>query len=85
MALKKTIEKLNDYQTRLKDKKAYLIKPSHVIRIIEKLKAKDRALVEDIAATHKPDKKVRLEEKRKVVHAQLERAEWLLQEIEKTA
>lgn len=48
MGIKKFIEKIDDYQKRLKQKKAKKIKKSHVEEVIRKLEAKRAELKADI-------------------------------------
>lgn len=81
MGLKKLAEKVADYKERLESGKAHKIKPSHVEKVLEKLRKKSLELEGDIASTHSADKRARLEKKLKVAKAQVARAEWLLHEI----
>ncbi len=82
MKLEKSSEKLDKYYGRLKKGKAREIKPSHVEKIIRKLKDKKLSLLEDVAETDKEEKTARLELKLDIVKEQIERAEWLLREID---
>ncbi|MDV7145359.1 hypothetical protein R3X27_21960 [Tropicimonas sp. TH_r6] len=84
MALKRTIAKLNDYQDRLKDKKAKQIKVKHVDKIISKLEAKKADLDKEFHEATKPSRKERLKRKRKVLRDQIEQAEFLRKEILKS-
>ncbi|MFK7791472.1 MAG: hypothetical protein AB8B88_02260 [Devosiaceae bacterium] len=61
--------------------KASKIKPSHVEKVLIKLKKKSKDLESDIASAHSADKKARLKKKLGVAGAQIERAEWLLKKI----
>lgn len=81
MALRKNIEKLDAYYVRLSEGKAEKIKPGHVEKVIAKLKAKQAALAEEVAASPKASKRARLERKLLIAGEQLKRAEWLLQEL----
>ncbi|MEB8389099.1 hypothetical protein OO012_17865 [Rhodobacteraceae bacterium KMM 6894] len=81
MGLSKSTEKLSKYYARLNAGKVKKIKPSHVQKVIDKLEAHERALLEEIETTHKPEKKARLNRKRTTTQEQLEKARWLLNEI----
>lgn len=81
MGIKKFIEKIDDYQKRLKQKKAKKIKKSHVEEVIRKLEAKRAELKADIKSAEKRSKKDRLRTKLKVVDKQIERATMLLGKI----
>lgn len=81
MGLGKSIEKLDDYSSRLKKGKARKIKPAHVEKVIGKLKAKEKSLKGEIISTGKDGKKSRLKQKLAIVSEQLERANWLLQKV----
>lgn len=81
MGVQKFVEKINDYQKRLEQKKAKKIKKSHVEKILRKLEAKRDELSSDLGSAEKSTKKDRLKTKLKVVDAQIERAKWLLEQI----
>jgi hypothetical protein len=81
MGLKKLAEKVADYKDRFDRGKASKIKPSHVEKVLAKLRKKSAELEADLAAAHSSDKKDRLKRKLGVANAQIERAEWLLKEI----
>ncbi len=81
MGLKNLAAKVMDYNQRLESGKASKIKPRHVEKVLQKLRAKSAALETEIAATKSPDKKARLEGKLKVARTHIERAEWLLKEL----
>lgn len=81
MPLTKAIEKLKKYYGRLEAGKAKKIKPSHVAKVIDRLLENERSLLEQIATTKKASKKTRLEQKLATTRKQLERAQWLLDEI----
>ena len=82
MGLKKTIEKLDSYFSRLEDGKATKIKPSHVEKVISKLRAKQALLQDEIDASEKQSQKERLERKLSIAVDQIKRAEWLLKKID---
>ena len=81
MGLTKIGEKLDKYFSRLENGKAARIKPSHVEKVIAKLRAKQALLKTEIRDSEKPSKKERLESKLVTVHRQIERAEWLLDQV----
>ncbi len=81
MGLKKLAEKVAEYNERLESGKASKIKPSHVEKVLEKLRKKSFELEAEIASAHSPEKRARLEKKLSVARAQIERAEWLLNEL----
>ncbi len=81
MGLKKLAEKVAEYNERYERGRAEKIKPSHVLKVLGKLRKKSADLETDIATAHSEDKKARLEKKLDVANAQIERAEWLLKEI----
>ncbi|MHA6265221.1 hypothetical protein ACXYMO_18615 [Arenibacterium sp. CAU 1754] len=82
MGLKKLGEKIAEYKERLEHGKASQIKPNHVEKTLEKLRKRSGELEAEIATTENPDKKVRLKKKLEIAIQQIERAEWLLNEIE---
>ncbi len=82
MGVKKYTEKLNDYYARLDQNKAKKIKKSHVEKVMRKLEAKRLQLLDDLSSTEKPSKTERLTTKLKVADEQIERAHWLLEQIE---
>lgn len=82
MGLKKLTAKVVDYNERLESGKASKIKPSHVEMVLQKLRAKSTALEAEIAAATSADKKARLEGKLQIARTHIERAEWLLKEID---
>lgn len=85
MPLKKAIEKLKKYYTRLDAGEASKIKPNHVEKVIGKLIAKQESLLEELDATKKTSKKARLERKLATTREQIERANWLLEKISESA
>ena len=82
MGLKKLAEKVNEYNERLERGKASKIKPGHVKDVLEKLQKKTSDLEKEIEATGKADKRARLVRKLGIAHQQIERAQWLLKEID---
>lgn len=82
MGLKKLAEKLSEYNTRLERGKAEKIKPDHVEKVLEKLQKKVSQLEADIACEENADKKTRLTRKLGVAREHVERAQWLLTQIE---
>ena len=81
MGLTKLAAKVAEYNKRLESGKASKIKPSHVEKVLEKLRKKSDELETEIASATSPEKRARLERKLEVARAQQERAEWLLNEI----
>jgi len=81
MGVEKYAEKLDDYFERLEDGKAKKIKPSHVLRVISKLKKKAEKLNEEIEVTEKESKKDRLKRKVLIAREHIKRAELLLDKI----
>ena len=79
MPLTKAIEKLKKYYRRLEAGKTKKIKPSHVEKVINKLLANERGLLEEIEKTKKASKKKRLEQKLTITREQIDRAQWLLE------
>ena len=81
MGLTKISQKLDSYFSRLEDGKAAKIKPSHVEKVIAKLRSKQQLLKDEISDPVNLSKKERLESKLSVVGDQIERGEWLLDKI----
>lgn len=81
MGLKKLAAKVADYNERFERGKASKIKPSHVEKVLAKLHKKSAELSADLASARSDDKKARLEQKLEIAAAQIDRAEWLLEEI----
>ncbi len=81
MGLGSTVEKLDKYFQRLEQGKAQKIKPSHVDKVINKLKSKEKLLLEEIEDTEKASKIDRLQRKLEMVREQQERALWLKEKI----
>ena len=81
MGLSKSIEKLDEYNRRLKSGEADRIKPAHVEKVIHKLAAKKQTLIDEISEATKIEKQERLRQKLETANAQIERAQWLLEQI----
>lgn len=81
MGIESSIEKLDKYYKRLGKGKAEKIKPSHVEKVIQKLQAKEKLLLEEIEEASKDSKKARLNRKLALVREQQGRARWLLDKI----
>lgn len=81
MGLKKLAAKVADYKERLESGKAQEIKPDHVERVLKKLRKKSVELEAEIASSHSPEKRARLEKKLATARAQEARAGWLMKEI----
>jgi hypothetical protein len=81
MGLKKLAAKVEDYNTRLESGKASKIKPSHVEKVLQKLRVKAAELEAEIATASSADKKDRLEGKLAIARTHIDRAEWLLKEL----
>ena len=82
MGLTKTVEKLDKYHDRLEKGKAAKIKPSHLKKVAEKLKANEIALCAELEEATKADKKERLERKLAFVREQRARAKWLTEQLD---
>ena len=81
MGLKKLAAKVEDYNARLESGKASKIKPSHVEKVLQKLRVKAAELEAEIASATSADKKDRLEGKLAIARTHIDRAEWLLKEL----
>lgn len=81
MELESAIEKLDKYFKRLGKGKAQKIKPAHVAKVVRKLAAKEKLLVDELSDTEKESKKHRLERKLEMVREQMDRARWLEKKI----
>ncbi|WP_299792390.1 hypothetical protein [uncultured Marivita sp.] len=81
MGLKKLAAKVEDYNARLESGKASKIKPSHVEKVLQKLRVKAAELEAEIASAPSADKKDRLEGKLAIARTHIDRAEWLLKEL----
>ncbi|MGP6089560.1 hypothetical protein [Antarctobacter jejuensis] len=82
MGLKNLAAKVQDYNARLESGKASKIKPRHVEKVLQKLRAKSTELEAEIAEAHSADKKARLADKLQIARTHIERAEWLLNELD---
>lgn len=85
MGLKKLAAKLQDYDKRLANGNAFKIKPAHVEKILKKLRKKEAELDDDLSHKHSADKRQRLERKRGVAREQIDRAQWLLDQIDRSS
>jgi hypothetical protein len=81
MGLKKLAAKVVEYNERLESGHASKIAPSHVEKVLEKLRTKSEELETEIAEAKSSEKKKRLTRKLEIARTQMERAEWLLKEI----
>lgn len=81
MGLEKSIEKLDKYQRRLTEGRAAKIKPSHLAKVTDKLKAKELSLRAELEEATKDDKKERIERKLALVREQQARAKWLAEQL----
>jgi hypothetical protein len=81
MGLKKLAAKVAKYNERLESGKASKIKPDHVSRVLDKLRAKETSLKSEIADTRDDDKKTRLKRKLGITQEHITRAEYLMTEI----
>lgn len=82
MGLKKLAEKVVDYNERFERGQAEKIKPSHVEKVLRKLRKKAVDLETDIASAHSADKKARLHKKLDIANTHIERAEFLMKAID---
>lgn len=82
MGMKKLAAKVDEYNNRLESGKASKIKPSHVEKVLEKLRKKTGELEDELAVATSPEKKARLEKKLTIARAHIERGEWLLTQID---
>lgn len=81
MGLKKLAAKVADYDQRLESGKAQEIKPSHVAKVLKKLREKEAELQERAGETQDREKLDRVNRKLAIAREQIERAEWLLEHI----
>ncbi|MDU8943753.1 hypothetical protein [Ovoidimarina sediminis] len=82
MGLKKLAAKVADYNARLDRGAAGKIKPGHVRKVLRKLTRKSEELEQEIAATTDPDRKASLAIKLDVARQHIERAKWLLEQLD---
>lgn len=82
MGLKKLAEKVAEYNERFENGKAEKIKPSHVEKVLKKLRKKADDLNADLASAHSDDKKDRLKKKLDIANTHIERAEFLMKAID---
>lgn len=85
MGLKKLAARLAEYRERQEAGRVREIRPEHVEKILEKLTRKEASLGEEMAETSDPEKRTRLEQKRKIALEQIARAEWLMVQVKKPA
>ena len=81
MGLESSIEKLDKYFDRLRQGKAKKIKPSHLEKIAQKLKTKEKSLLDELAETEKESKQERLKVKLSLIREQQDRAKWLEEQL----
>lgn len=81
MGLKKLAAKMADYNARLDEGKTEEIKPSHVEKVLGKLRDKETELTERLAQTENLDKSDRLNRKIGIAREHINRAEWLLDHL----
>jgi hypothetical protein len=81
MGLNKLAAKVAEYNERFESGKASKIKPTHVEKVLEKLRKKTEELEAEIASAQSAEKQTRLRNKLGVARTHVERAEWLLKEI----
>jgi ribosomal protein L22 len=82
MGLKKLAAKVAEYNERLANGKAGKIKPDHIRQVLDKLEKKAEALEESIATETSEKKKAVLQKKLNVARTHIERAKWLLTELD---
>jgi len=81
MGIESSVEKLDKYFKRLTKGKAQKIKPSHVEKVIRKLKKKEELLRAEIQEANKGSKIERLTRKLDILREQQNRTRWLLDKI----
>ena len=81
MGLKKLAGKVADYNERLERGRANKIKPGHVEKVLEKLRAKETELKAELDAVHSDEKRARLERKLRIAEEHIARAEYLLEQV----
>ena len=82
MGVEKLAKKMADYNQRLEQGKASKIKPTHVVHVLQKLRKRELALKEAISCNKSAERRSQLEIKLAVAKEQIERAKWLLKEIQ---
>lgn len=83
MGLKNLAAKVVEYNERLEGGKASKIKPDHVEKVLGKLRKKEAELSAEMDIAVSDDRRDRLERKRQVARTHIERAEWLLAELQR--
>jgi hypothetical protein len=81
MGLKKLASKVAGYNERLESGKASEIKPGHVRKVLEKLRAKEADLKAEIETAKSEERKDRLQRKLAIAREHITRAEYLLTEM----
>ena len=79
--MKKLAAKVAAYYERLEQGKAHKIKPSHVHKVMDKLRAKEDALLSEIEVARTNADRLRFELKLQVAREHIQRAEYLLNVI----
>lgn len=82
MGLNKLAKKLADYNERLDCGKVEKIQKTHVEKILKKLNKKIVQLDTEIASEENSEKKGRLQRKLDIAQEHINRAEWLLAQLE---
>lgn len=82
MGLKKLARKVDDYNARLEEGKADRIKPGHVHKVLEKLRRKVAELEAAMNEAETSEEKARIDGKLGIARTHVERAEWLLRELD---
>ena len=85
MDSKKLDGKLLEYKERLESGKAAQIKLPHLVKVLDKLLAKEAELEADLAKAKTEQKRSRLERKLVVAREQIARAKWLMNEIDRSS
>jgi hypothetical protein len=83
MKLSHSIEKLKDYYERFRKGKVDKIRLKHVDRVLAKLRSKRASLKIELKDAKKQEKRQRLTRKLSVLKFQIDRGEWLRNQIEK--
>lgn len=81
MGVKKLAAKVAEYNDRLQKGHANKIKPSHVRKVLDRLRRKEAELKVEMEAAASDDKKARLERKLDIAREHITRAEYLITEL----
>lgn len=81
MVIRKTTAKLDDYLDRLGHPEAKRVQPSHVARILAKLRSKEADLLDEIAGTDNTNRAERLRAKLTIVREQIRRGVFLMDRL----